>query len=253
MSVLLQAIRNADVAVYRFLNGFAGNRLLDHLANFEESSNLLKGGLFFAMYWRLWFRAGPDRYRRRRAIIAIMAGAILALAASRIIANFAPYRIRPMYDPSLQHHPYSIATSPSLVNWSAFPSDTAAFFFALAFGIASLSRGLAIPAMLYVAVWVCLPRMFFGLHYASDVAAGALIGIALVWASLKVGWLQPGFATRLLTFAEAKPEVFYAAAFLASFEMAVLFDDISLEERPEPCSISPTLSTASSFTRAWLC
>jgi membrane-associated phospholipid phosphatase len=99
-------------------------------------------------------------------------------------------------------------------------------FWALGFGLAYLSRRLAIPVMLYVAGWICLPQMFLGLHYASDVAAGAVIGIVLVWASLKVGWLRSVLATHLLAWAEAKPEVFYAAAFLASFEMGVLFEDI---------------------------
>jgi membrane-associated phospholipid phosphatase len=226
MGFLVRSIQNFDVVIYHFLNGFAGNRFLDHFASFEENDNLLKGGLFLAIYWYIWFLASPDRDRRRKAIITILTGALLALAASRIIANFAPYRIRPMYDLNLQHNPYSFPTSPHLIDWSAFPSDTAAFFSALAFGLAYLSRRLTIPLILYVAGWICLPRMFLGVHYASDVVAGAAIGIVLVWASLKVGWLQSVFAMRLLAFAKAKPEVFYAAAFLASFEMGVLFDDI---------------------------
>jgi membrane-associated phospholipid phosphatase len=226
MSVLLESIRNVDVAIYHFLNRFAGNWFLDRIADFEESNNLFKGVLFLTIYWSLWFRAGSDQDRRRRAIIAILACTLLALIASRTIANFAPYRIRPMYDPHLQHHPYSFPSWPNLVDWSGFPSDTAAFFSALAFGLAYLSRRLAIPAMLYVAGWICLPRMFLGVHYASDIVAGAVIGIMLVWASLKVGWFRSGFATRLLALEEVKPEVFYAAAFVASFEMGVLFMDL---------------------------
>jgi membrane-associated phospholipid phosphatase len=73
--------------------------------------------------------------------------------------------------------------------------------------------------------------LFLGEHYASDVVAGAVIGITLVWAFLKLGWLQSGFSTRLLAFAEAKPEVFYTIAFLISFEMAVLFDDVRVTAR----------------------
>jgi undecaprenyl-diphosphatase len=226
MSILLQVIRNGDVAVYHFLNGFAGNRFLDQLASFEEDNNFLKGGVFLAMYWCLWFRAGWDQDRLRRAIIAILVGAIFSLFVSRTIASVAPFRVRPMYDLLLQHHPYAFPTSPNLVNWSAFPSDTATFFFALAFGLAYLSRTLALPAMLYVAGWICLPRMFLGVHFASDVVAGGVIGSTLVWASLKVRWFQSGMATRLFAFMEARPEVFYATAFLISFEMAVLFDDV---------------------------
>jgi membrane-associated phospholipid phosphatase len=222
----IQRIQSVDVVIYHVLNGFAGNRWLDYFASFEENDNLLKGGLFVAMYWYLWFRAGPDQDKRRRAIIAIVVGTLLALVASRMVADLTPFRIRPMYNLNLQHLPYSFPVSPKLVNWSAFPSDTATFFFGLSFGLAYLSRRLAIPAMLYTAVWICLPRMFLGVHYASDVVVGAVIGTALVWASLKTARLQSGLGARLLSFVDTKPEVFYAGAFLASFEMGVLFDDV---------------------------
>jgi undecaprenyl-diphosphatase len=226
MSILLQLIRNVDISVYHFLNGFAGNPILNYLANFEERDKLFKGGLFLALYWRVWFCAGPDRDRRRKAIIAILAGSVFAVIACRVIADLGPHRIRPMYDLSLQHHPYLFPLTTNLVNWSAFPSDTAAYFFALAFGIACLSRRLAVPAMLFAGGWICMPRVFLGEHYASDVIVGAAIGIVVVWASLKVDWLQSAFATRLLAWAEAKPELFYPAAFLASFEMGVVFEDV---------------------------
>src|SRR5207244_1362102 len=226
MSGFLQTISSVDVFIYHFLNGFAGNRLLDWFASFQDGSNLLKGGVFLAMYWYLWFGAGSDQKRRRRAIIVIVVGALLALVAARSIAALAPFRIRPMYEPRLQHHPYAFPITPNLVNWSAFPSDNATFFFALAFGLGRLSRRLTIPAMLYAAGWICLPRMYLGVHYASDVAAGAVIGVTVVWASLKVKWLQSRLATPVLALADLKPEVFYVAAFLVSFEMTVLFDDI---------------------------
>jgi undecaprenyl-diphosphatase len=220
MSILLESIRNVDIVIYHFLNGFAGNRLLNYFASFEERDMLLKGGLLLALYWSLWFRPGSDRDSRRRAISAIVAGALFAVVACRVVADLGPHRIRPMYNPHLQHRPYLFPQSLNLVNWSAFPSDTAAYFFALAFGLARLWRRLAVPAMLYAAGWICLPRLFLGEHYASDVIVGALIGIVVVWASLKVRWLQSGLTTRLLTWVEAKPEVFYPAAFLATFEMA---------------------------------
>ena len=85
--------------------------------------------------------------------------------------------------------------------------------------------------MVYVAVWICFPRLFLGEHYASDVVVGAFIGIVVVWASLKVGWVQSGIATRLLVFVEAKPEIFYPGAFIASFEMGVIFEDLRAAAR----------------------
>jgi membrane-associated phospholipid phosphatase len=231
MSILLQSILNVDIVVYQFLNGFADNRLLNYLSSFEERDMLLKGGLFLALYWHLWFRPGSDRDRRRKAIVAILVGALFAVVASRVIADLGPYRIRPMYNVHLKHEPYILPQSPSLVNWSAFPSDTATYFFALAFGLTRLSRRLGIAAMVYVAVWICFPRLFLGEHYASDVVVGACIGIVVVWASLKVGWLQSGIATRLLVLVEAKPEIFYPGAFIASFEMGVIFEDFRAAAR----------------------
>ena len=226
MIVLVATIQKVDEVIYHFLNGFAGHSWLDYFANFEENDNLLKGGIFLAAYWYFWFRPGAEQERRRRAIVAILAASLLALVAARVIANFAPFRVRPMYDLRLEHHAYSFPVSPRLVHWSSFPSDNATFFFALAFGLAYLSRRLAVPAMLYTAVWVCLPRTFLGVHYASDVAGGAAIGIALVWVCLKVEWFQARLGACAGSLVDARPEVFYAIAFLASFEMAVLFDDV---------------------------
>jgi membrane-associated phospholipid phosphatase len=231
MNILLEAIRSADISIYHYLNGFAGNGFLDYMASFEENANLLKGGLFLAVYWYFWVSSGAGQDKRRKAIVAILIGAVLALAASRTIADLAPYRVRPMFDLTLQHHPYSFPISHNMVNWSAFPSDTATFFFALAFGLAYLSRRFTIPAMVYVAGWICLPRMFLGLHYASDIVAGGIIGTTLVWIALKVRWLQASLATRVVNLADARPAIFYVLAFLVSFEMGVLFDDVRLAAR----------------------
>ena len=112
-------------------------------------------------------------------------------------------------------------------NWSAFPSDNAAFFFALAYGLSYLSRRLAIPVGLYTAVFICLPRMYFGIHYASDIVIGAVIGVAVVWVSLRTKLLDySGLTEWLLASEKAKPCVFYAIAYLVSFEIGELFDEV---------------------------
>lgn len=228
---LFQMIQNVDVVIYQFLNGFAGNPHLDYFASFEETNMLLRGAIFVAMYWYFWFAKVPQRDGRRKTIVVIIFGTLLAVVTSRIIADLAPYRLRPMYDPHIQHHAYAFPMSYYLVDWSGFPSDCATYFFALAYGLARLSRRIAIPAMLYAAVWICLPRMFLGEHYASDIVVGAMIGIAVVWASLKIGWLQTTFASLLLSVADAHPGVFYAAAFAGAFEMGVIFEDLRVVAR----------------------
>jgi undecaprenyl-diphosphatase len=231
MIVLLQAIRSIDVSIYHYFNEFAGNRILDYLASFEENADLFKGALFLAIFWYFWFRPSVDQDKQRRAIVAIMVGAVLALIASRTIADLAPFRVRPMYDLHLEHRPYSLPISPRLVNWSAFPSDTAALFFALAFGLVYLSRRIAVPMIFYLLAWICLPRLYLGVHYASDLVAGAALGISMEWLTMRVEWLWSGLVTPLLALEKAKPKIFYPAAFLVSFEIGTLFDDVRVTAR----------------------
>ena len=223
MNELLQVIHSIDLRIYNFFCIFAGNRLLDHLATYEEGNNLFKGELFFAMYWYLWFRVGPDLAKRRKVIIAIVVGSILAIIVSRAIAYIIPFRVRPIYDPTLAHPSYSIPLTANLENWSAFPSDTAAYFFALAFGLAYLLRRFAVPIMLYTAVWVCLPRLYLGLHYASDIVVGMGIGITMAWLSLRSNSLESIITRPALAAMETRPQRFYTIAFLLSFEMATVF------------------------------
>jgi undecaprenyl-diphosphatase len=226
MNTLFQSIHHADVAIYRFLAGFAGNWILDSLAGKMEANDLFQGGIFLTAYWYIWFRPGRKIDNRRRSVIAVLTGTLLALIAERVVSFIVPFRVRPMFDPSVGHPAYTIPLSPNLEAWSAFPSGHATFFFALAFGLAFLLRRFTIPVMLYTAGWICLPRMYLGVHYASDIVAGAAIGMGVAWGSLRSEWLRSVVAGRVLAFMETKPNWFYSAAFLVSFEMAYMFDDI---------------------------
>jgi membrane-associated phospholipid phosphatase len=223
---LLQAIRNLDVSVYHFLNGFVGNRFLDRFFSYQESNTLLKCGLLVSIYWYFWFCGGPDQERRRKAIFTIIVGTLLALAINRVISAVTPFRIRPMFDQALEHRPFSIQPISDLESWSAFPSDHAAYLCALAFGVAYLSRNLTIPIILYAAGWICLPRLYLGVHYASDIVVGTAIGVATVWAVLQADWLRSSLASHAIAFMDAKPHWFYTIAFLIMFEMGDLFWDI---------------------------
>ena len=225
MHQVLGAIRGVDVSVYEFLSRFAGHWMLDRLVAQEEANSLLKGALFFAIYWYVWFSPAVDQPRRRRAVIAVLTASILAIVVARSIAFMVPFRLRPIYDPVVTHPHYSIPVTVNIENWSAFPSDTASFFFALAVGVAYFLRRLTIPIILFALGWICLPRLYLGLHYASDVIVGIAIGATMVWISLKSTLIQSMIASRLLAVMEAKPHWFYPGAFLVSFEMATFFEE----------------------------
>ena len=90
MSNLLQVIQAADLSVYHFLNGSAGNWFLNRVESHAEANNLLRGGLFLAAYWYLWFRDGPDRDKRRRVIIVVFVATMLAVVLARTLALATP-------------------------------------------------------------------------------------------------------------------------------------------------------------------
>jgi membrane-associated phospholipid phosphatase len=226
MDVLLQTIRHADIAIYYFLSRFAGNWMLDRLMSQADLNHLFKGGVYLAALWCLWFRPSQDLAKRRTAIVSVLAGMALALIVARSVALMAPFRLRPVFDPAVVHARYSVPWTPDMENWSAFPSDHAACFFALAFGLGYIVRRLAVPALLYTLGFVCLPRLYLGLHYASDMVAGAAIGVVVTWLCLRSRWLEGLIVRRVLPTAKAKPHWFYAGAFLVTYEVAVLFDDI---------------------------
>ena len=113
--------------------------------------------------------------------------------------------------------------------------DSATFWFALAFGLLRLYRPLGVVYMVYSTLWMCLSRLYLGMHYPSDLLAGAALGTSVVWATEKAfsassqswfGLCAQQFLYWLHRVEQTRPNVFYAAAFLASFELAVMFDDI---------------------------
>jgi len=227
MHRLLELIQHLDAMAYAFLSHFHGNRLIDRFAELQESNTTFKTAPFVVPYWYFWFRGGDERDRneRRKTILIVLGSTLLALVVTRLVASLAPFRLRPMYNPELLQRPMVMPAPTTFMNWSSFPSDHAAYLAALGFGLVLLSRRLAVPVALYLVGWICLPRMYLGIHYASDILVGALIGVAVVWfvVSSRYGRSR---AAAALAFAEAKPHIFYPAAFLFVYEMSTLFWDL---------------------------
>jgi undecaprenyl-diphosphatase len=221
----LHLIQNIDISVYYWLSRFHGNWFSDRFVAFQESNALLKCGLLTSMYWYFWFREGSEQKQTRIKILTILTGTLAGIVFTRVIATLVPFRVRPMYAVNFQH-PLSIPTPTGFMDWSSFPSDHAAYLCALGFGLIWLSRRCTTPVVLFLAAWVCFPRMYLGIHYASDLLAGAAIGVVTVWAALKAKWLESHVIRPVLAFAEAKPQFFYTVAFLTMFEMTTLFWDI---------------------------
>jgi len=93
---------------------------------------------------------------------------------------------------------------------------------ALAASLFRISPRIGLWACFHAAVFICLPRLYFGLHYPSDLIGGGLIGITLVLATsqLQGRYAVTGF---LLTIERKHPGMFYTIGFFVLYEMAEMF------------------------------
>jgi undecaprenyl-diphosphatase len=74
-------------------------------------------------------------------------------------------------------------------------------------------------------VFICVPRIYFGYHYPSDILAGAVIGVTIMALALTLPIprrTKEGF----IRFQAHMPGVLQAAQFGIALEMANNFDDI---------------------------
>ena len=194
-------------------------RVLDFIADDE----LLKGGLVIAALCGLWM-TGRDRAERlevRGRVVMTVAGAFAALCVSRLLALLLPFRGRPLE---------LIASSPpwsyrALESWSAFPSDHAALFFALATGIFVISRRIGILALLHAIIVITLPRLYLGLHHPTDMLAGGAIGVVCALLAVRPSvWRRCALP---LAAVDGRWAPWLAAlGFVVAFEIATLFDGV---------------------------
>jgi undecaprenyl-diphosphatase len=220
-------VHHFDLAVLTFLNRFVRHSwTFDLTAVFITYSNLAKGGLFALLIWWLWFRsAGKEETRRRHILLGSIVAAFLALIVARAMAVGLPFRLRPAHTPGLDFIlPYGMKAT-ALEGWSAFPSDHAALFAAMATGVITISRKLGLAVAAYVLVGICLPRLYLGLHYPTDVIAGLVIGaglglgvqLASKWTSLLI---EP-----LVRLSQERPAIFYVGFFFVTYQISTLFQE----------------------------
>ncbi len=213
-----------DTGIVRFVNHLSQHSwIFDHVVGLLDH-DLFKGGVFMAAVWWCWFaRGGDDRTRRGYLVGAVIAG-VLAVGLARGLALSLPFRERPLHAESFNFRVPLGFDAESLEGWSSFPSDHAALFFALATGIFFASRRLGVFAYLWAIFVVCLPRLYLGEHWPTDLLAGATIGVAsaaIVCATPARAWL----GIRVEAWARCHAPSLYAALFLLTMQTSQLFGD----------------------------
>jgi undecaprenyl-diphosphatase len=216
-----------DISILHYLNQFSQqSKIIDSVIQFLSGDHLLKGGVLIAIYWWAWFKTKDHNDSTVRIhIVSTLFSSILAIALARLLQLTLPFRARPMHDDSL-HFVLPYGGDPAnLDDWSSFPSDHAALFFSLATGLLFISRKLGIFALLYTIVLISLPRIYLGLHYPTDIIAGALIGITM--ASIANIYLNDNKYLKLIkSWSYDKPALFYPLFFLLTHQIVDLFESV---------------------------
>lgn len=216
-----------DYSILSWLNQFVGQHPSFDGAVVSLSNNgFLRGGVLAGLCCWAWFQHGEGENKNRAARETIISGMLTCLASivlTRLVIMMLPFRVRPLCDPANGLH-FPAATT-DWEHWSAFPSDHAIMFFALTTCLFFVSRAMGWIALLDTVFLVCLPRLYLGIHYPTDLLAGAAIGVGMGCLAQKPA-IKGFLAKGALRWQEKYPGPFYAAAFLFLYQLTVIFWDV---------------------------
>ncbi len=140
----------------------------------------------------LWFFARPAGVQRLRlGCTAALGSAALGLLLNQALGQLW-FRDRPYDD-----HPHSLVLFSARSHDPSFPSDHATAAFAIAVAVFFFDRRVG-SAFLVAAAAIAFSRVLIGLHYPTDVLAGALTGAAAAIIVCTLGRSALVWATRFV-------------------------------------------------------
>ena len=130
------------------------------------------GWLWYGIGLVVAFIGGPERFRAViAAVLAVSVGITLFLNLKRACGRKRPCAMEP--------HSWATLLPPDQFS---FPSGHTITAFSVAISLATFYPAL-LPGLLFCAFSVALSRILLGMHFLSDVLAGAAIGSALGYAA----------------------------------------------------------------------
>lgn len=215
-----------DLTVIHFVNQYAERWFLfDKLMGAVSYNLLLNGGLVTALLWWAWVRNSQHERNDREIVLAGLFLSTAAIVVARTLALQLPFRERPRFSPWVHFKMPSAPPGTTLIHWSSFPSDHAVLFFSLATCLFLVSRKVGIFAFCHATFMVSFPLVYMGVHYPTDILAGALIGIGMVsLASIK--GVRALIARPALIWLEHSPQSFYPCMYLSTLLVATQFDSV---------------------------
>jgi len=223
-NAMLASIAELDDRMVVFINSYMHRSpQFDHFLAWAMNAPVIKFlPIVLAICW-VWFSGATGESGRRKILAGVLVG-LAALFLTRVMATALPFRTRPYTNPDLHFVTDMVG---AMRTWSSFPSDHAGLAFALAATLFRASPLLGIWAFIHSILFVCFPRFYFGMHYPSDLLAGALVGLLSIVLYAKLD-PQGRMVKPLLAIERAIPKFFYTAGFFLLFEIAEMFDSLRL-------------------------
>ncbi|PKN37715.1 MAG: hypothetical protein CVU62_08300 [Deltaproteobacteria bacterium HGW-Deltaproteobacteria-2] len=241
-----------DESIINALNGFSRvSEAFDYFMALLISNYLVKGGILMTILWWFWFWDKNDKKQNqplrelkgkkqnqpvreckeekqnkllRERIVLTLVACLIAIFLGRFLAYVLPFRLRPLQGMVNFIAPYGIDPN-AFGSWSSFPSDHAVLFFALATGIFLISRMTGTLVTIYILLIICFPRVYCGLHYPTDIFAGALVGVGIGWLVITTK-ISKYISQPAILWLSKEPRSFYACFFLLTYQIATMFDPV---------------------------
>jgi membrane-associated phospholipid phosphatase len=219
-----------DLPILRFLTSFVGTSpLFDRFVHALSRYHSFKGVVIMSLLVYLWVREEPAGHeglwsKGRETLLRVLAGGIAIVLLSRILQLGLHIHQRPLVAGLGLNFPSFMEPEWAGSTWNSFPSDHSMLFFSLSTGLWMVDRRFGAFAFAWSLVIIDLPRLYLGIHYPSDVIAGAALGILCM-----IGWMRlplSGYADRALAWGGRHRAAFYWIAFMVVEQVAHLFDDI---------------------------
>jgi len=223
-SVLVAAYRQQEweFPLVRALNHFAHHSmLLDRTMHALTTRDLLQGVPFVGLIWFLWFTS-EDTAPRARLFVGTIAAACAGVL-SRVIQLELPTHLRPLHQAQLGFVlPFGVEPE-ALNHFNSFPSDHGAVFFTLCAVIWRERPQLGMAAFGW-AVIIDFARVYEGYHFPSDVIGSIALGLLILYLCRALHGARP--VSRVLALAQHRAAWFYMTAFVMTYQIATLFDDL---------------------------
>lgn len=175
------------------------------------TTTLPNGGVFVAAFCWIWFETDETGvHGHPRNVVTALLAVVVVAGAVWLLRPFCRSAVGP-WTTSMSVYECRLVLIPfrSMI-WAHSPAATQ-LFFVLSVPLWMRSRWLGAAAAIWTSLTICLPLLYRGDHWLSDIVAGAVVAVALMLLLCRlIG--ATGLPDRVVRFSAAHPRLHYCMA-----------------------------------------